>query len=170
MQVTILALFEEEGKASAAVRMLKAERMGARVRMVRPEEARMPHFGRWAKRWVGWGAALGLGIGVLAVLAGRAVLHSGGEGTFELLMAGVAGAFAGGLVGGLLSQAAGAEDLFYREELQAGRSLVRVKIKEGVAERARAILLAQGAMEAEPHDGPTLAKERVKVQRRNRDG
>src|SRR5205823_6217814 len=69
------------------------------------------------------------------------------------LFAPVAGAATGGVAGGLLSMAAsGDQTLYYEQEVESGRFLVSV-MGPGL-ERARDVLLAEGAMEAAPVEAP----------------
>jgi hypothetical protein len=80
-------------------------------------------------------------------------VHPLPPGDVLVTFAAVAGA-ATGLVAGLLVSMAGSGDtaLFYEQEVESGRYLVSVGGPR--LEEARSILLAAGAMEAEPVEAP----------------
>jgi hypothetical protein len=158
MPTTVAGLFRNRGEADEALRKLKEAGFGPdKIGVSTPRAGRRGHYGRKV--------LAGLVLGVLAGAAAGAVATGMVPGVHPLLpgnvlvtfaFAAVAGA-ATGLVGGLLVSMAASGDtaLYYEQEVESGRYLVSVGGTR--LEEARGILLAAGAMEAEPVEAPLEA-------------
>lgn len=159
---TVLALFKDKRDADAAVRALQSAHFdSARLGVVSPGALHAPPFGKLAVAGVGSGivgcglVGVGLGIAAAGVIPGTHALLPGGW--FVPLMGAITGAATGAVAGLLISQSAARQhDLYYEEEVEAGRTLVTVDAEAGRANDARQILLQEGAFEASPIDTPHL--------------
>jgi hypothetical protein len=170
MPKTVTALFKDEAQAESALTALQsADFDSARSAIRRPGEAGFPDFGGNAARGVGigtiGGTVLGAIVGVLAsgVIPGTHAYVQGGV-LVPLMLAMALGA-AGGLGGLLFSASALREpNLYYEQELQAGRYLVSVDTEPERLESARQILLSKGAMHASPIGSPIVKGGRRAVE------
>ena len=160
MTTTVLGLFKERRVAESAIGALRTAHFdSAQLGVSEPGEGRLPRPGRAALAGVLGGA---IGCGVVGALIG--VLESGfvplvpallPGGWFVPFMLGIAGAGTGAVAGLLISQSAVDRGAYYHEdEARAGRTLVVVHTEPDQVERARAILLDEGAFDAAPIDAP----------------
>lgn len=160
MTTTVLALFKDQRDAEAAVRALRAARFdSAQVGIARPGDARVPRYGYNALLGTVGGAILcgltgalagfalsGLAPGIHAVLPGR---------WFVVFMLGITGAATGAVAGFLVSMSVSRQhEMYYDDEVAAGRTLVSVHSEPDRVEVARRILLDEGAFEAAPIETP----------------
>lgn len=156
MTTTVLALFKDQRDAEAAVRALRAARFdSAQVGIARPGDARVPRYGYSALVGTLGGAVIcgligaiagfalsGLAPGIHAVLPGR---------WFVVFMLGLTGATTGAVAGFLVGMSGLRQhELYYDDEVAAGRTLVSVHSEPDRVEMARRIVLDEGAFEAAP--------------------
>lgn len=159
---TVLALFKDKRDADAAVHALQSARFeSARLGVVPPGETHVPPFGMLAAAGVAGGTVgcglvgVVLGIATAGLVPGTHAILPGGW--FVPLMLGIAGASTGAVAGLLMSQSAARQhNLYFEEEIEAGRTLVTVDTEAGRANDARRILMQEGAFEASPIDTPHL--------------
>jgi hypothetical protein len=161
MPNTVVGLFRTRSEAEEALGKLKGAGFGPdQVSVSAPAVGRRGHYGLK----VAAGTVIGALVGALAgaVVTGMVpgvppVLAGDVLATF--IFAAVAGAATGGVAGGLLSMAgSGARALFYEQEVESGRVLISVA--EPRLESAREVLMAGGAMEAEPVEAPIVEGRR----------
>jgi len=149
---TVVGVFRSHEEAERAVNKLVASGFPAQdFGFLGPGEAKQPELKKAAAAGVGGGAVIGAIAGGLIGAASMLAV----PGVGPILTAGVrlppligiaTGASTGGTVGGLFSLAAvGDEGLHYRQEVQAGRSLISVTTSK--PEMARTILEQASALE-----------------------
>lgn len=144
---TVVALFERPENAIGAMQALRARRRESTGSGARG--ARVPTIGHRAILGSVLGLVIGFALGALLAVSMPAMVASLGGGWVGLLIlaSGVAGG--GGIVGLLLSAASSEMgDLYYEEEVEAGQTMVKVKVDEFQVESTRDLLLALGATEA----------------------
>lgn len=160
MTTTVLALFKDQRDAEAAVRALRSARFdSAQVGITRPGNVRVPKYGWSALVGTLGGAVIcglvgalagfalsGLAPGIHAVLPGR---------WFVVFMLGMTGLATGSAAGFLVSMSGARQhEMYYEDEVAAGRTLVSVHSEPDRVEVARRILLDEGAFEAAPIEAP----------------
>lgn len=169
MSTLITGMFDNRKDAEHAVDAL-LERGATRddISIVVNDKARSQYFpndpaqdmGNKAGEGAGVGAAVGgtLGAigGALALTAGNLFLPGVGLLAAGPLLAGLAGAGAGGLAGTLVGALVGMgipeeEAARYEAGLREGRILVGVNVQNNSVDEAHAILNAQGAQQTEAH-------------------
>jgi len=157
---TVLALFRERYEAEAAIAALRSAHFdSAQLGIAKPGEAYVPRHGRAALAGV-LGGAIGCGLvgALIGVVAGGLVPMVPAwlpGGWFVPLIVGMAGAGTGAVAGLLISQSMVERGAYYYDdEVRAGRTLVMVHAEPAEVERARAILLEEGAFDAAPIDAP----------------
>jgi hypothetical protein len=155
MPDTVAGLFRNRVEAEEALRKLEEAGFSRdQLSLSTPRVARRGHYG--LKVLIGIGAGILIGAVLGAVVSGAApgmhALLPGNKLALFLFIA-FAGAITGGVAGALVAIAAsGDTTLYYEQEVQAGRFLVVVSGPE--LARARALMLAAGAMEAAPVEAP----------------
>jgi hypothetical protein len=155
MPDSVAGLFRTRAEADESLR--KLEEAGfppGQVTVATPRGARRGRYGRKVLAGIAAGTVIGAIAGALAtgIVPGMHPLLPGDVlATFAL--AAVAGTATGGVAGALVSMSAsGDRTLYYEQEVQSGRILLSVRGPD--LERARAILLEAGAMEAAPVEAP----------------
>ena len=154
MTETVAGLFRNRSEAEEGLRKLKEAGFGDdQVSIATPRTGRRGHYGMKVLIGILAGAVLGAVVGaiVTGMLPGFPAMVPGNKlALFSLTF--VAGVATGGVVGALLSMAASGDTLYYEEEVESGRVLVRVAGPRLV--EARETMLAAGAMEAAPVEAP----------------
>ena len=157
---TVLALFKDQRDAEAAVRALRSARFdSAQVGIARRGDARVPKYGYNVLLGTLGGAVL---CGVIGALAGFALtglapgMHAVLPGRwFVVFMLALTGATTGAVAGFLISMSASRQhQIYYEDEVAAGRTLVSVTSEPDRVDLARRILLDEGAFEAAPIETP----------------
>lgn len=155
MPASVAGLFKSRPEAEGALRKLEESGFPEdQVVLATPRIGRKGHYGRKVVAGIAVGTLVGVVLGAFAtgLVPGTSQMIPGAAAVIFLLAAG-AGAITGGLGGALVAMAAsGDRALYYEQEVQSGRFLISVtgpRLGE-----ARAILLAAGAMEAEPVESP----------------
>ena len=155
MPDTVAGLFRTSSEAQLALGKLEDAGFGAsQVEVESPRVRRPGRFGLKVLIGIVGGAVLGALLAAVAtgMVPGVHPLVAGSI-LVTFLFAASAGAVTGGVAGSLFAMAAsGDPTLFYEQEVESGRVLVRVAAPR--LEEARAILLAAGAMEAAPVEAP----------------
>src|SRR5205807_1849278 len=121
-----------------------------------PGDAHVPKYGYNALVGVLGGM---IGCGLIGVLMGMGMTtlapHFFPGGWFVPFMIGMAGAATGAVAGLLISMSMSRQhEIYYEDEVAAGRTLVSVHAEPDRVELARRILLDEGAFEAAPVDAP----------------
>src|SRR5690349_23322545 len=141
---TVLALFRDQRDAEAALQALRSAHFdSAQVGIAPAGDARVPKYGYNALVGV-LGGTIGCGlIGVLIGFALTAVApHVFPGGWFVPFMIGIAGAATGAVAGLLISMSMSRQhEMYYEDEVAAGRTLVSVRAEPDRVELARRILL-----------------------------
>ncbi|HLZ94673.1 MAG TPA: hypothetical protein VKT20_05045 [Candidatus Dormibacteraeota bacterium] len=154
---TVLALFRDQRDAETAVKALRSAHFdSAQVGIAHAGDARVPKYGYNAVVGI-LGGSIGCGlIGALLGLGMTALypqVFPGGW--FVPFMVGLAGAATGAVAGLLISMSMSRQhEMYYEDEVAAGRTLVSVHAEPDRIEQARRILLEEGAFEAAPIDSP----------------
>ena len=154
---TVLALFRDQADAEAAVRVLRSEHFdSAQVGIAPAGDSRVPKYGYSALVGVFGGA---IGLGVIGLLVGFGLMTMAPTvfpgGWLVPLIIGMAGAATGAVAGLLITMSMSRQhEMYYEDEVAAGRSLVSVHAEPDRVDLARRILLDQGAFEASPIDRP----------------
>jgi hypothetical protein len=156
---TLLALFNERDDAEAAVHALRSAHFdSARLRLVHGSHAPLVRSRRSALAGVlggaGGCAAIGIVLGVVAAGLLPLIPAWVPGGWLVPLTVGTAGAAAGTVAGLLMSRTVSDPDEHYDDEATSGRALVTVYTQSDEIDRARQILLAEGALDAEPIEEP----------------
>jgi hypothetical protein len=156
----VLALLRERQEAEAAINALRSAHFdSAQLGIAEPGDTHVPRHGRAALAGVVGGAfgcaLVGALIGVVAGGFVPLVPAWLPGGWFVPFMLAVAGAGTGAVAGLLISQSMVERgSYYYDDEVRAGRTLVMVHADPSEVERARAILLEEGAFDAAPIDAP----------------
>jgi hypothetical protein len=164
MPDTVAGLFRTRAEADTALRNLKeAGFRPDQISIATPRTGRHGHYGRKVLAGIGAGILVGAIAGALVtgMVPGMRPMITGNT-LAIFLLAVVAGLATGGVAGGLVSMAAsGDRELYYEQEVEAGRILVTV----GDTRLTEAIRLMQaaGAMEAGPIESP-IVRERPRVE------
>ena len=155
MADTVVGLFRTRSEAETALRKLKDAGFGPdEVVISTPRTGRRGHYGLKVLGGIVAGTLVGALAGAIATgMVPGVHPQVAGNVLATFLFAAVAGAATGGVAGGLLSVAASGDGtLFYEQEVESGRFLVRVS---GVRlAEAEELLRAAGAMEAAPVEAP----------------
>src|ERR1700730_9026891 len=156
--LTVVALFARRDEAQhAATRLLQAGFPSDHIGYLEPTDVReLKNPAKGAAEGIATGGSSGAVIGGVAV-AGAVGLLPGlrqarvGGALVPVVMGIVTGGAAGAVAGGLLGTAVSSEDeLYFMEEIEAGRILVSVEVPDPAAEaKAAALLRESGALEGD---------------------